>query len=158
MKKQIPELRTFPQQPQQNSISEKIGNFVPMPNGMQALQRDVIAVIRRFSSVASPADERRSQTLPHLLRLLIQDLLRHLLPKKAQVVLRWNHAQPDRTTRRKQQRARIVVVALRLQKFLNRLMSQIARGENMRQRDTCLLAGFPTLGQVCFDERSMPPA
>src|SRR2546423_4973653 len=136
MQKQILELRTFPQQSQQNSISEKIGNFIPMPDRMQALQRHVVGVIGSLTSVPGPSNECRSQTFPHLLRLFIQDLLRHLLPNKAQVVLCWNHAQTNRTARREQQWAGVAVVMFPPQKFLDRLMSQIARRANMRQCST----------------------
>ena len=155
VKEQVLELRTLCQEAQQNSVSQEIRNFVPVSNRMKTLQRHIVRVVGRFSSVASPSDERRAQALAHFLRLFIQNLLRHLLPEKAQVMHGRNHAQADGAARREQQWTRITIVALPPQELVDWLMGQIARRKNMRQRDTGLLGDFPAFREVCLDESPM---
>src|SRR5437660_1576330 len=88
-------------------------------------------------------------------RLLISDLLRHLLPQKAKIMHRRNHSQANRATGGKQQRTFVTVIALHLQKLLDRSMSQIARGENVRERNTHFFESFPAFRQVRFNKCSM---
>ena len=71
-----------------------------MPDGVQALKREIAGVIARLPRAARPADEGGAEGIAHFLLLFVERLLRHFLPGKAQVALCGNHPQPDGATGR----------------------------------------------------------
>ena len=77
---------------------------------MQALLRHVVAVIAAFAHLLRPADEGRVQALTDFLRLLVEQLLRHLLPGEAQIARHRDQAQTHGTPRREIQRSGIAVI------------------------------------------------
>ncbi len=97
----------------QRAVAEQVGHLEPVPGRVQALQRQVVGIIAAAAGGLGPGDQRGVQALADLLRLHVEDLLRHLLPGEAQVAGHGDHPQADRAARREQQRPRIAVVVLR---------------------------------------------
>ena len=95
------------------------------------------------------------QALAHFLRLLVEQLLRHFLPRKAQIAHHRHQPQSDIRARREQQRTVIVVMLLRLEPGRHRVMRQIARRNDVRQRTAAQAADAAALRQVGFDEIPM---
>ena len=98
------------------------------------------------------------QALADLLRLLVQHLLRHLLPREAQVALHGDHAQADDAAGREQQRPRVAVVIFAREMLRDRIVRQVAGGDDVRQQRAALAAHAQALGQMRFDEVAMPSA
>ncbi|SPE42576.1 hypothetical protein SBA3_620002 [Candidatus Sulfopaludibacter sp. SbA3] len=95
------------------------------------------------------------QTLADLLRLFIQQLLRHLLPGKTQVALGGHQAQADGASLRQHQRTRVVVILPGVQVLFNRLVRQVAGRENVRKQRTAFPSHARALGQMDFDEAAV---
>ena len=104
VEQQILQLRALRQQPRQDAIPQEIGHFIPMADGVQALERQVVRVVAGLARAAGPIDEGVAQAVAHLLLLLIEDLLRHFLPDEPQVADGGDHAQADRFAGREEQR------------------------------------------------------
>ena len=81
-----------------------------MSDGVETLKRKVVGVVGRFADGPGPANERGAQGVAHLLLLLVEDLLRHFFPGKAEVAFGWDHAESDGTAGRKVQWPGIGVV------------------------------------------------
>src|SRR5207237_233678 len=86
----------------------------------------------------------------------IEQLLRHLLPQKAQVSYHRHQAQADRTRGREEHRTRMQATVLPLQPGLHRAVRQIAGGENVWDGNTSFTRGAPGFCQMSLDERAMP--
>ncbi len=96
------------------------------------------------------------QAVEHLLRLLIEHLVGHLLPGKAQVAGHRHEPQPDRPALGEMERARIVIALFLAQERGNRLVGEVRRRDHVGDRHAALGADAPALGQVRLDERAMP--
>ena len=107
---QVPQPRPLRQQARQHAVAQQVRHLVPVTDRMQALQRQIVGVVAAFAGLPRPADQRGVQALAHLLRLLVEQLLRHLLPGETQVAHHGHHPQPDGAARRQQQRPGIAVV------------------------------------------------
>ena len=94
------------QQVAQHAVAQQVGHLVPVADRVQALGRQVVGVVAALAHALRPADERGVQALLHLLRLLVEQLLRHLLPGKAQIARHGHQAQADRPPRREDAAAR----------------------------------------------------
>src|SRR5674476_1080410 len=125
---------------------------------MQALHRQIVRIVGPLARLRGPLDERGVQALADLLRLLVQHLLRHLFPGEAQVALHGDHAQADDAPGREHERPGVMVVALAGEMLLDRIVRQIAGGDDVRQQRTAFAAHAQALGQMHFDEVAMPPA
>ena len=115
---------------------------------MQALHGQIVGIVAALARLRGPVDQRGVQALADLLRLLVEHLLRHLFPGEAQVALHGDHAQADDAARREQQRSGVVVVALAGEMLLNRIVGQVAGGDDVRQQGAALAADAQALGQV----------
>ena len=94
-------------------LRSRFGTSYQWPTGCRHCSGHVVGVIAAFARLARPADQGGAQAVPHLLRLLVEQLLRHLLPGKAQIARHRHHAQADAAPWRKEQRACIAVVRSR---------------------------------------------
>ena len=104
----------------EGAVEEEIGQLIEMPDGMQALEREVAGVIARLPRPARPADEGGAEGIAHFLLLLVERLLRHFLPRETQVALGGDHAQADGAAGGKMERAGVAVVAVVLQELAGR--------------------------------------
>ena len=107
-------------------LSSMIGHFVPVTDRMQTLRRQVVGVVAAFAHLLRPADQCRVQAILHLLRLLVQLLLRHLLPGETQITRHGHKAQANHTARREQQ------AALRRRHPVLRIQATLAIGSWVR--------------------------
>ena len=112
---EVLQLRALGEQPGKHAVAQQIGHLEPVADRVQALRWEVVGVIAALAGGARPVEERGAEAVAHFLLLLVQPLLRHLLPKKAQVAHHRNHAQTDGPAGRQQQRPGIMVVVLAAQ-------------------------------------------
>ena len=85
VQKQIFELRALDHQARQDAVAEQVRDFIPMPNRVQTLKRQVVSVIADLPGIPRPADKGLPQTVSNLLLLFVQNLLRHFLPGEPEV-------------------------------------------------------------------------
>ena len=117
----------------QHTVTQHVREFVPVPDRVQTLRRQVITIVAAFSHAASPTDQRRPQTLSHLFLLFIQFLLRHLAPRKLQVASHWDHSQADIATGRQSNVGiRIAIIFHLLQLIKDRPVSHVPGCDHMR--------------------------
>src|SRR4030095_4734769 len=95
VQEQVFQLPSFGEQTRHRAVAEKIRHLEPMADGMQALQRKIVGVVAGFARLACPAHEWRAHTFAALLLLLIELLLRHLLPQETKVAPRRQKPQTD---------------------------------------------------------------
>src|ERR1035437_1119365 len=57
VEQQILQLRTLRQQPCQDAISQEVGHFIPVADGVQALERQIVRVVAGFARAAGPVDQ-----------------------------------------------------------------------------------------------------
>ena len=95
VQKQVLQLGPFGQQLAQNTIAQQVGDFIPVADRVQTLERHVVGIITGFARALSPIDQGMAQAIPNFLLLLIEHLLGHLLPKESQVPHRRDHSQSD---------------------------------------------------------------
>ena len=69
----------------ERAVAQEIRDFVKVADGMQALEREIVAVVGRLARALGPAAERGAQRVADFLLLLVEHLLRHFLPREAQV-------------------------------------------------------------------------
>ncbi len=155
MEQQMFQLRLFRQQLREHAVAEQVGNLVPMADRMQALAGQVVGVVSGFAGGARPVDEGGMGAFPHALLPLVQQLLRHLLPEKAQVAHGRNHPQPDGAARRQAHRAGIAVIILPREIVGDGLVRQVTRGDQVRQRLARQPADAAAFREVGFNKRSM---
>src|SRR5207249_3245607 len=91
------------------------------------------------------------KTLTDFLSLLIEHLLRHLLPGEAQVSRHRDHAQPYRAARRKIN----IHTEVGSEGVRNRLVREIARCDDVGQRHAGGSADAPALCEVHLDKGAM---
>ena len=149
---QMAQRRALGQQPGKHAVAQQVRHLIPVADGMQTLRRQVVGVVAALARLLRPVDQRGVQALAHLLRLLVEQLLRHLLPGKAQVARHGDEAQPHRPPRREQQRAGIAGIPRPRQKVGDRRVRQVAGSDDVRDRRARQRAGAAALGQVHLDE------
>ena len=126
-----------------------------MADRVQALHRYVIGIAGAFAHVPGPGDECGAQAVAHLLRLVVEHLLRQIFPGKSQVSFHGHKAQPDGASGRKQQGAGVVVVALGAEVRLDRIVRQVAGSDDVRQSGAAKAARAAVAGQVYFEEAAV---
>ena len=92
---QVLQLRPLTEQRGERAVAQHVGDFVPVADGVEALERQVVRIVRAFAGLVRPGDQGGVQALANLLRLLVEHLLRRFLPGEAEVALHGNHAQAD---------------------------------------------------------------
>ena len=150
------QLRPFGQQLGQHAVAQQVGDFVPVADRVQALLRQVVGVVAAFAHASRPADQRSVQAVEHLLRLLVEQLLRHFFPGKAQVARHGDQAQADdpagrqvaagRDSRSCWRTARVSAIGL---------VGQVAGGDDVRHGRAGQTAHAAALGQVDLDEAAV---
>ena len=140
------------QQGSQLAIAEQIGEFVPVTGRVEALEREVIGIVRRLAGFLGPAEEGAAEAVAHFLLLEIEYLLRHFLPCEAQIADRRHHAQPDGSPAGKNHLAFVAVVILTAEEIGGWFVRQVAGGEDVWNSGACESAGTPALGEMNLDE------
>ena len=158
VQKQVLELRAFGKEAGKHAVAKEVRHFVPMADGMKALEGKIVRVVGRLAGGARPTDERIAKAVAHLLLLFVKDLLRHFFPRETQVAHGRHQAQPDGFARRKPQRPIVTVVLLMSEELRQRRVREVARREDMRQRGAKRAGHAAALGQMRLDERAMPAA
>ncbi len=87
------QLRARGQQVAQHAVEQHVGHLIPVAHRVQALGGQVVGVVAALAHALRPADQRGVQALLHLLRLLVELLLGHLLPGEAQIARHGHQAQ-----------------------------------------------------------------
>ena len=100
------------------------------------------------------------QAVAHLLRLLVEQLLWHFFPCKAQIARHRHQPQADCAPRRKNQGAGITVgaslaIGLLRQKLADRFVREVAGGDDVRQRRAGQPSHSAALGQVNLQKSAM---
>jgi len=67
-----------------------------MADGVEALEGHIISVVAGLAGAACPSDQRLAHAFSNFLLLLVEHLLRHFFPHKAQIPDTGSHAQADR--------------------------------------------------------------
>jgi hypothetical protein len=83
------------------------------------------------------------QALTYLLRLRVQQLLRHLLPGKAEIARHRDRAQADAASRRKQERPGIAIAVLRGEVGGYCFVGEVAGSDDVRKRGATLPGKYP---------------
>ena len=104
-----------------------------MADRMETLERQIVGIIAGFARGTGPVDQRGAQAFAHFLLLLIQELLRHFLPREAQVAHGRNHPPSDRFSRREKQRSFVAVIVLTREEVGRRFVGQITGCKNVRK-------------------------
>ncbi len=136
----------------EDAVAQQVRHLVPVADGVEALERQVVGVVGGLAGGAGPADERRAEALAHLLLLLVEDLLGHLLPGEAQVAHGGDEPQADGPPRREEQRALVAVPVHPLEELGDRLVREVAGGEDVGEVGAGLAGDAAGLGEVGLDE------
>src|SRR2546428_434527 len=151
------QLRALTKQFREDTVAEQVRNFVPVADRVQALEGRIVRVIAGFARLARPAEQRRAQAVPHLLLLLVQQLLRHLFPREPQITHGGNQPQTHRAARRKQERALVAVVVLAREELGRRTVREIARGDNVWQWHADAARNAAAFRQVDLQKSAVAP-
>ena len=103
----------------------------------------------------SPLDEGGTEAVADFLLLFVEELLGHFLPGKAQITDGGDEAQANRAAGREQEGAVVVEVTGAEEVIRDGLMSEVTRGDEVRDGGAAGLSGAPAFGEVHFDEGSM---
>jgi len=140
------------EQAREHAVLEQIGNLEPVADGMQALPGQVVGVVAAFAGVAGPRCQRGAHTLAHLLLLLVELLLRRLLPREMQVAHRRHEPQADGAAGRKPHRAVERVAGGLAQEAFDGDVREVAGGEDVRNLPAEGARRAPGLGEMHLDE------
>ena len=154
VEEQPAEIRPLGQERPQHAIAQHVGDLVPMPYGVKALEREVVGVVASFAGRLRPGEQRRMQAVAYLLLLLVEHLMREFLPREPQITGHRHHPEPHGTARREHDRQVGHVPTGDRRRDL--LVRQVARGGNVRHRHTGHPAGRPRLRKVHLQKRSVP--
>ena len=122
---------------------------------MKALLRQIVRVIRALAMLSRPLDQRATQTFAHLLRLLIEQLLRHLLPHETQIAHHRDQPQPHRFSLRQQKWTFVTIMVVARQEIHHRPVCQIARRENVWHWSARHARSPPRFCKVRFNESAV---
>ena len=134
VKEQRPQSGTLANQIPERAIEKEIRDFKPMPDRVQALGREVVAVVGSLANRAGPVHQCGLDTFAHFLFALIQDLVTDFLVGKPQIADHRNHPEPDRATEGKPQGAGIAKFFVPAERSLDRPMGQIAGGKDVSRQ------------------------
>jgi len=70
------------QQVGEHAIAQQVRDLEPVPDRVQALERQVVDVVAAFARRSRPVDQGGVQALAYFLLALVEQLLRLLLPGK----------------------------------------------------------------------------
>ena len=149
---QVLQSRPLGEEIAENAVAEQVRHLVPVADRVEALQRFVVGVVGPLPGGLCPADERGLDTFADLLLLLVEHLVRGLLPSEAQVADHRHQPQPHRHSWRGQHRTGIAVGAVLLEVAADRVVREVAGGEDVRDCDTESVRGSAALGEVDFEE------
>ena len=152
MQQQGFQLRALAEEFCQGAVAQEVGDFIPMADGVQALQREVVGVVAGFAGAGGPADQGGAQAVADLLLLLVQHLLGHFLPRETEVAFGGHHAQADAFAGAEQERALIVIVGALGQEVLGGAVGEETGGEEMGDGRAVLIGDAAALGEVGFEE------
>ncbi len=134
-------------------LRSRFGNFEPVADRMQALQRHVVGVIAAFAGVRGPVDERVRAGCRGLSAACSSSICcgisSQMNRRSRSMGIR---RRPTERPSDEKQRAGDSRSCSAREKFLDRLVRKVAGGDDVRQRLAGQAADAPALGQVDFEE------
>jgi hypothetical protein len=116
------------------------------------LEGEIVGVVAGFAGGGSPLDQGSAEAFPDLLLLFVESLLGHLLPGEAEVTDGGDEAKSDAASVGEEERAWIGVIPGMLEEALDRVVSEVTRGDDVGEGIAGPLADAAALGQVDFEE------
>ncbi len=128
----VRKLRPRGEQAREDAVLQEIRDFEPMADGVQALARQIVGVVAALARLPGPRRQRGPHALAHLLLLLVEPLLRRLLPGEVQVAYRGHKPQADGTPGREPDRAAERRADRLAKETLDRRVREVAGREDVR--------------------------
>src|SRR5690349_2906455 len=116
----------------EGAVADQSRDHEEVADRVGAVRRDVAGVVGDFTGGDGPAGAGGAGGVAHLLLLFVEALLRHFLPGKAQVALCGDEPEADIRAAAEEDRAAVAVVLFASEVFGDRLVREIAGGENVR--------------------------